>query len=141
MLFVLYSLPDRAVLATASTEEGLPSPPAESGVVGLEEWDEVPAGSYRWNPQILNYAIPVVGTYITRETFMDRVGSTAFDAIMTTAWLSTATGAAVRSWLLRFVVTPDVNLSDQRVIDGVDSLIAHGLVPSENRDAILYIGG
>ena len=141
MLYVLTSA-SGALLAWNADAAQLPTPPANSLTKGLSAWDAPPELPYRWDALALDWAItPTASRTISRQTFVDRFPDAVQQMVHTLELENSATGASVRSWILRLNIVPNVVLTDNRTIASVNGLIglavAKGVVASADMAATI----
>lgn len=122
-----------ALLAWKPTVGDLPSPPMNSVIRELPEWDAPPALPYVWSPEHLNWVVPADATkpLLTQQEFMDRWEAAGLGAVLdllfTLEVADSPQGSAARKWLTRFRTARGIDPADTRTIAGTDDLCALGI--------------
>jgi hypothetical protein len=129
-----------ALLAWASTVHDLPTPPANSVIRELPEWDAPPPLPYVWSPAAINWVVPVVPTpRLSRLQFRSRY--TLPEQIAITRAETEHPDADTRATLVilrqALAEANDVDVTDPRTQQGVQLHAALGLIAPDRVAEVL----
>ena len=118
-----------ALLAWASTEAGLPTPPPNSVVLSLASWDAPPPPPYRWVPELLDFAVASVGR-LSRLQFRSRytLAEQVAIAVMTETHADPVVRATLRVLDAALSQAEDVHTRDPRTVQGVQYHASLGVI-------------
>jgi hypothetical protein len=120
-----------ALLAWASTVQGLPTPPANSVVRELDAWDAPPPLPYVWSPTALDWIVPE-GVTVKLSRLQFRWRYTLAEQVAIELAEREHADATVRATLavLRMSLSEatDIDVTDPRTVQGVQYHAAVGLI-------------
>lgn len=126
-MFCFYESTSGRLVSISSTST---TPPAGIAVV------ELPDGANRnatWNPAKLSFDPLPVQRWVDKTEFIRRFS----DAAIANIYGASLNNASIGAWLFRLQATQRVDLNSADTINGVNALVAAGLITQAEADGVL----